>query len=101
MAALVSILPPLIAAVGVIWFGLMMWAMISILSLAPAGKKMLTYHHLSMWKFGDIRTNIGPAAEPHLRTMRLGAYAFVIVFVVAVAISIVAAVTNSATTGNA
>jgi hypothetical protein len=100
MSVLGDVLPPLIAGIGLIWFGLMMWAMISILSLAPAGKKMLTYHHLSMWKFGDIRTTIGAAAEPHLRTMRLGAYAFVIFFVVAVAISIVAAVTNSATTGN-
>ena len=78
---------------GIVWIGLMLSAMFGVLQLAPKGQKLRAYHQLSMWQFGQIRTDLGPAAEPHLKIMRRGAYAFValiavVIVVVAVAIFI-------------
>lgn len=95
----VDIILPIFMLAGAVWIFFMLAAMFSIMALAPKGQKVRTYNQLSMWNFGQIRADLGPTVEPHLRMMRRGGIAFLIFFALVVAISIIAVVTNSANPG--
>ena len=90
----------LVMLAGLVWLFFMMRASINLIRLAPKGQRMRTYNRLSMWNFGQIRADIGPAAEPHLRMMRRGVYAFAAALAAVLAIAAVSAITTAAITGN-
>jgi len=51
-------------------------AAVQIVSLAPQGTRFRNYYRLGWWKFADIRTDIGPAADVHIRTYQRAFIAF-------------------------
>ena len=90
-----QILTSIFGLAGMIWVGFMIVAMIGVMSLAPKGQKMRTYNQLSMWQFGQIRADLGPAVEPHLKIMRRGGYAFLALFAVVIVVAAVALFLNA------
>jgi hypothetical protein len=80
---------------GLVWVGFMLAAMFAVMRLAPKGQKLRAYHQLSMWQFGQIRADLGPAAEPHLKTMRRGAYAFLGLMGVVVVVAVISIIVNA------
>ena len=96
-----AVFGPVVALLGIAWIGFMLTAMFSILRLAPKGQKLRAYNQLSMWKFAEIRADLGPPAEPHLATMRRGAYAFLIVIGIVILVAIGSIVVTSMNRGAA
>jgi hypothetical protein len=75
-----GVLGIVIGVVGIL--GAFAWIIVAIsvvqlLRLAPKGQKVSVYGKLGWWKFDDIRSIVGPAADPHIRAMKRGGIAFV------------------------
>jgi hypothetical protein len=85
---LIAVLPPLLALAGLVWVFFMLRALLSLIQLAPKGQRMQVYNRLSMWNFGAVRAVVGSGAEPHLLVMKRGAYMFITLFVVVIAVTI-------------
>jgi hypothetical protein len=72
-------LPVVLGAIGLV--AVLSWivaviAAIQIVGLAPKGTKIRNYYRLGWWKFADIKTDIGPAADIHIRTYQRAFIAF-------------------------
>lgn len=82
-------IPIVLGVIGL--FALLSWILavisaIQIVSLAPRGTKIRNYYRLGWWKFADIRSDIGPAADVHIRTYQR---AFIAFFVCIVLVAVV------------
>lgn len=95
-----AILTGVLMLAGTVWFVVMLRAMFGILRLAGKGRRLRTYNRLGMWDFAGIRADVGPAAEPHLRTMRRGGFAFLALFAAVLAAAGIGAIATAMNTGN-
>jgi hypothetical protein len=59
---------------------------VQIVRLAPKGTRVRTYGRLGWWKFDDIRRDIGPAADQHIRTYQRAFIAFIVCVLVSIVI---------------
>ena len=99
LSSIAPVLTSVFMTVGLVWVFFMVRAVFRILALAPPGEKMRVYNRLSMWNFGALRTDLGPAVEPHLKTMKRGALAFLAMFAAVIVIAIIGIVSTSVFTG--
>ena len=65
---MITILLSVVAALAFFAWGIAVLSAIRIVGLAPKGQKLSTYGKLGWWQFGEIRTALGAAAEPHIRS---------------------------------
>jgi hypothetical protein len=77
MSGVLGIIIAVVAVLGVFAWVIVATSVVQLLRLAPKGEKMTVYGKLGWWNFADIRTIVGPAAEPHLIAMKRGGIAFV------------------------
>lgn len=96
MSGLIGIILAVVALLGVFSWIVVAISVVRILMLAPKGQKVAVYGKLGWWNMTDIRTIVGPAAEPHIRAMKRGG----ITFVACVAIGIGLGVAAGAMTPN-
>ncbi len=87
---MIETLVPLLMFGGLVWAFFMVRATFGVLGLAPKGQRLRTYNRLGMWNFGAIRTELGPAVDPHLSVMRRGAYIFLAMFILVLAVAVAA-----------
>ena len=59
---------------------------IRIVGLAPKGQRIRNYVRLGWWRFGEIRTDLGEAAAPHITTYQRAVTAFLMLIVAGIAV---------------
>jgi hypothetical protein len=74
------VIPILVSVVGLLAVVAWIVAVVSavrIIGLAPRGQRIRNYVRLGWWQFADIRQDLGPAVDLHIRTYQR---AFVVFF---------------------
>ena len=61
---------------------------IRVVGLAPRGERIRNYVRLGWWQFADIRTDLGPAADEHIRTYQRAFIAFFVCILAGFALGI-------------
>ena len=93
---MITIVLTIMAALGFFAWGIAVLSAIRIVSLAPKGERVRTYGKIGWWQFAEIRENLGPAVEPHIRAYQR---AF-IVFLTLVILAMIAGTLLGATAQN-
>ena len=62
---------------------------IRVVGLAPKGQRIRNYVRLGWWQFADIRTDLGPAVDEHIRTYQRAFIAFFVCIFAGFALGII------------
>lgn len=84
---MLPVLLPMLMVVSVAAWVLAVWSALSIVRLAPQGRKIRAYFDLGLWRFERVRALTGPDAEVHLKRYRLAFFAF---FAVIISVMVIA-----------
>lgn len=90
MSGVLGIILAVVALLAVFAWVIVAIAVVQILILAPKGQKMTVYGKLGWWNMADIRTIVGPAADPHIRAMKRAGIAFIVCAAIGVGLGVVA-----------
>ena len=77
MNSVLGIVLGVVALLGAFAWIIVAISVVQLLILAPKGQKVAVYGKLGMWNMTDIRSIVGPAADPHIHAMKRAGIAFV------------------------
>lgn len=80
---MITIVLTAVAALGFFAWGIAVISAIRIVSIAPKGQRMRTYGKIGWWQFAEVRAELGPAVEPHIRAYQRAFIAFLTLVIIA------------------
>ncbi|MEO7222258.1 MAG: hypothetical protein ABIY37_07275 [Devosia sp.] len=89
MTGVLGIILAVIATLGLFAWIIVAISVVQILILAPKGQKLAVYGKLGWWNMTDIRTIVGPAADPHIRAMKRAGVAFIVCVVIGIGLGVI------------
>lgn len=86
---MIGIILGVVALLGFFAWAIVAISVVQLLVLAPKGQKVAVYGKLGMWRMGDIRTIVGPGADPHIQAMKRAGVAFLVCVVIGMGLGVV------------